>query len=162
MYWCFNKNVDLSNFVLVDIIYIVAIYWNPQRFDCDPLQKTASRYRPDDVFYGKDTAKWNRTFSTSLWYKCHGHDALRWIGEILKWLVCFNDIIYLSRRMILCIRLFMISDIHKSEHKLHSLLPSKRFQHYSISGAKPYPLPKLKTKRSRGSFINWALFNLQW
>ena len=64
-----------------------------------------------------------------------------------------------ERRVTLCKRLFC--DIQKTDHKLHSLLPSKRDQHYSIRGAKPYPLPKLRTKRSRGSFINWALFNLQ-
>ena len=64
-----------------------------------------------------------------------------------------------DRRVHLCHKLF--KDIVKPDHKLHKLLPEKRDCQYSLRSQVQFTQPRLRTKRARGSFVNWALFNLQ-
>ena len=65
-----------------------------------------------------------------------------------------------ARRQRLCQNYF--EKLKSPTHKLHSLLPKKRPESYDLRDkSMAYEPPKLRTLRARGSFINWALFNLQ-
>ena len=63
------------------------------------------------------------------------------------------------RRNELCNRLF--KDIQNSSHRLNSLLPRQHNPGYQLRHSKKYPLPLVKTNRSKSSFINLCLYNCQ-
>ena len=63
------------------------------------------------------------------------------------------------RRKVLCEKLF--KNIQSPRNKLFHLMPDKRSVNYNLRSVKRFELPKLRTKRGKGSFINWALLNLQ-
>lgn len=64
-----------------------------------------------------------------------------------------------NRRLKLCKTLF--SQIQNVNHKLHHLLPETKSVEYKMRSVYKYEPPKLRTLRARGSFVNWALYNLQ-
>ena len=64
-----------------------------------------------------------------------------------------------ERRHVICKNYF--DKMQLSSHKLNSLLPSPRDNTYQLLKQTKYELPRLRTKRARHSFINWALYNLQ-
>ena len=52
-------------------------------------------------------------------------------------------------------------EMQQSEHKLHHLLPNVETNAHGLCSSAKYQVPKCNTKRAKGSFINWCLFNLQ-
>ena len=64
-----------------------------------------------------------------------------------------------QRRKDLCIKLF--DEIKCESHKLHHLLPPVKCSNHGIRDVKTYPLPKCRVDRTKKTFINWCLFNLQ-
>ena len=64
-----------------------------------------------------------------------------------------------DRREELCKRLFISAQ--DESHKIHGLLPPQRTITHNQRHASKYPLPKVKTQRFKGSFINHCLFH-QW
>ena len=63
-----------------------------------------------------------------------------------------------SRRVELCKMLFV--KIQNENHRLHHLLPPVKKHSHDIRDGNKYELPKV-FKRTRKSFINWCLYNLQ-
>ena len=55
----------------------------------------------------------------------------------------------------------LFKDIQNSSHRLNSLLPRRHNPGYQLRHSKKYPLPLVKTNRSKSSFINWCLYNCQ-
>ena len=64
-----------------------------------------------------------------------------------------------QRRKDLCQKLF--KEMQSDSHRLHHLLPSIKSRDHGVREGRKYPLPKLKTDRTKDSFVNWCLFNLQ-
>ena len=63
-----------------------------------------------------------------------------------------------NRRLEMCKKLFV--EIQDEKHKLHHLLPPVKAHSHDIRAGNKYELPKV-LKRTRKSFINWCLYNLQ-
>ena len=63
-----------------------------------------------------------------------------------------------SRREELCKKLFV--EIQNENHRLHHLLPPVKKHSHNIRVGNKYELP-IVLKRTRKSFINWCLYNLQ-
>ena len=63
-----------------------------------------------------------------------------------------------QRRRKLCRKLF--TEMQNESHKLHHMLPPIKVDN-SVRAGKKYPLPKIKLERTKKSFVNWCLFNLQ-
>ena len=64
-----------------------------------------------------------------------------------------------DRRQHECLKLY--KNMQNRNHKLFHLLPQKKQVPYMIRNPRTFSLPKIKTKRTLGSFINWCIFNLQ-
>jgi hypothetical protein len=64
-----------------------------------------------------------------------------------------------DRRKRLCFKYF--HQIQHPDHKLHCLLPEAKVNLHDLRECIKYEPPRLRTLRARGSFINWALYNLQ-
>ncbi len=64
-----------------------------------------------------------------------------------------------ERRVSLCLSYF--NKIKCEKHKLHCLLPKEKPNEHYIRNQYKYEPPKLRVYRSRGSLINWCLYNLQ-
>ena len=59
----------------------------------------------------------------------------------------------------LCKKLF--NEMQSETHRLHHLLPPVKTRDHAVREGKKYPLTKLKIGRTKKSFVNWCLFNLQ-
>ena len=64
-----------------------------------------------------------------------------------------------DRRVQLCKTLFI--EIQNPSHRLHHLLPKARENSHTLRSSQTYEPPNFKTDRTRASFINWCLYNLQ-
>ena len=64
-----------------------------------------------------------------------------------------------NRRRELCKKLFV--EMQSPKHKLNHLLPSAKSNSHNVRHEKKYPLPKVTINRTKNSFVNWCLYNLQ-
>ena len=63
-----------------------------------------------------------------------------------------------KRRIEMCKKLFI--EIQEKNHRLHHLFPSVKTHKHNIRDGNKYELPRVLI-RTRKSFINWCLYNLQ-
>ena len=63
-----------------------------------------------------------------------------------------------KQRIEMCKKLFI--EIQDKNHRLHHLLPSVKAHKHNIHDGNKYKLPRVLI-RTRKSFINWCLYNLQ-